>query len=88
MCTYGAAPSQTNVLCVLSLLFQAEEAKETLLVSRLCTASVGRGTSPPPLACLTTLSSLLTSLSHFVAVFSRLVQTTYIFVVRTSRGQT
>ena len=59
-----------------------------LLVSGLCGASVGRGTSTCPQACLTTLSSLLTSLSHFVAVFSRLVQTTYIFVVRTSRGQT
>ena len=57
-------------------------------MSRLCTASVGRGTSPPPQACLTTLSSLLTSLSHFVAVFSRLVKTTSFFVVRTSRGQT
>ena len=58
-----------------------------LLVSGLCGASVGRGTSTCPQACLTTLSSLLTSLSHFFAVFSRLVKTTIIFVVLTQLGQ-
>ena len=82
-CTYGAAPTQTDVLCLLCHLFQAAEAKETLPVSGLCAASVGIGTPTCPQACFTTVSSLLTSLSSFLAVISRLVKTTLIFVVHT-----
>ncbi len=84
-CTYGAAPPQTNVLCLLSLLFQAAAAKETLPVSGLCAASVGRGTPTCPKLALLHFPffCLLTSLSYFLAFISRLVKTTSIFVVRT-----